>query len=122
MHLQRVLQRVHALSSTVDIAHATLDDLDEAGLTVSFTITALADTEVIVDYVLHYQGKGGRITGRKVYRLKRVRLIRGDRITLSKRHLLRANMTTREIPPGRHELEIRLNGLSQRRCSLSVTS
>jgi hypothetical protein len=66
----------------------------------SFTITALAATEVIVDYVLHYQGNGVRITGRKLYRLKRVRLIKGDRITLSKRHLLRVNMTTRELHPG----------------------
>src|SRR5215204_6378184 len=29
-----------------------------------------------------------------------------------------SDQDTREIRPGRHELEIRLNGLSQRRCSL----
>ncbi len=88
----------------------------------SFTIGAQEDTEVIADYILRYQGKGGRLTGGKVYKLKRLALTKGEQATLTKRHLLRADMTTRQIRPGRHELEIQLNGLSQGRYSFWVTA
>lgn len=93
-----------------------------SALEFSFTIRAQEDTEVIADYVLHYQGKGGRLTGRKVYKLKRLALAKGEQATLTRRHLLRADMTTRKIRPGRHELEIQLNGLSQCRYSFWVTA
>ena len=93
-----------------------------SALEFSFTIRAQEDTEVIADYVLRYQGKGGRLTGGKVYKLKRFVLTKGEQATLTKRHLLRAGMTTREIRPGRHELEIQLNGLSQGPHSFLVTA
>jgi 3-methyladenine DNA glycosylase AlkC len=93
-----------------------------SALEFSFTIRAQEDTEVIADYVLHYQGRGGRLTGRKVYKLKRLALANGEQAMLTRRHLLRADMTTREIRPGRHELEIQLNGLSQCRYSFWVTA
>jgi hypothetical protein len=88
----------------------------------SFTIRAEEDTEVIADYVLHYQGKGGRLTGRKVYKLKRLTLAKGQQTTLTRRHPLRPDMTTRQIRPGRHELEIQLNGLSHGRHSFWITA
>lgn len=93
-----------------------------SALEFAFTIRALEDTEVIADYVLHYHGKSGGLTGRKVFKLKRISLAKGEQATLTKRHLLRAGMTTREIRPGRHELEIQLNGLSQCRCSFWVSA
>jgi 3-methyladenine DNA glycosylase AlkC len=88
----------------------------------SFTVRAQEDTDVIADYVLHYQGKNGRLTGRKVYKLKRFALAKGEQATLTKRHLLRADMTTRQVRPGRHELEIQLNGVSQCRYSFWITA
>jgi hypothetical protein len=88
----------------------------------SFTVRAQEDTQVIADYVLHHQGKNGRLTGRKVYKLKRFALTKGEQATLTKRHLLRADMTTRQVRPGRHELEIQLNGVSQRRYSFWITA
>jgi hypothetical protein len=93
-----------------------------SALEFSFTILAQEDTEVIADYVLHYQGKGGQLTSRKVYKLKRLALGKGEQATLTRRHLLRANMTTRQIRPGRHELEIQLNGLAHCRHSFWVTA
>ena len=93
-----------------------------SALEFSFTIRAQEDTEVIADYVLHFQGKDGRLTGRKVYKLRRLSLAKGEQATLTRRHLLRADMTTRQIRPGRHELEIQLNGLSQCRRSFLVVA
>ncbi len=44
--------------------------------------------------------------------LGRLSLAKGEQVTVSKRHVLRSAMTTRRIYPGRHQLEVRINGHS----------
>jgi 3-methyladenine DNA glycosylase AlkC len=91
--------------------HVQLD----SELPLSLTIRAKQDTEAIVDYVVHFQGASGRLTKRKVYKLRRITLPAGKDVTITKRHPIRSNMTTRAIYPGRHEIEVLVNGTVQAR-------
>jgi 3-methyladenine DNA glycosylase AlkC len=84
----------------------------DTALEFSFDIRAHDHIDVIVDYAIRFQGKAGKLTGRKVFKLKRMSLSKGEQVMLTKRHLLRSGMTTRHIYPGRHELEIQINGNS----------
>jgi 3-methyladenine DNA glycosylase AlkC len=78
----------------------------------SFDVRVHEDSDIIVDYVIHFRSKAGKLGGRKVFKLRRLSLSKGEQVTLSKRHLFRSDMTTQRIYPGRHELEIQINGNS----------
>ena len=91
--------------------HVELD----AALEFSLDLDSQRDTEAVVDYALHFQGPSGSLTGRKVYKLRRLVLPAGRHITITKRHMMRSGMTTRRLFPGRHEIEILVNGTSQAR-------
>ncbi|WP_222109372.1 hypothetical protein [Streptomyces cupreus] len=112
------------VEASVTVSKLSFPDRVELGseLEFSFTIRAEQDTEVIADYVLHYPDTQGRLTGRKVYKLKRLSLARHEQATLTKRHLLRPRMTTRTIRPGRHELELLLNGRTHTKHAFWVTA
>ena len=89
----------------LDSHHISMGDYLKFGC----TIESNEDTKLIIDYILHYQTKHKKLTT-KVHRLKKIELSRGDTVTLSKRHLFRANMTTRKIYEGLHRVEIQING------------
>ncbi len=72
-------------------------------------IVALDDTMLMVDYVVHFQTKVGKLSP-KVHRLKKFELVKGENIVLKKRHPFRANMTTRILYAGEHLLEVQING------------
>jgi 3-methyladenine DNA glycosylase AlkC len=97
--------------------HVKLD----TALEFSLDLDAEQDTEAVVDYALHFQGPSGRPTGRKVYKLRRLTLPAGVTITITKSHPLRSNMTTRKLHPGRHEIEILVNGISRARRTFWLT-
>lgn len=78
----------------------------------SLQITAQEAMDVIVDYILYFQNKAGKLSGRKVFKLKKLALAKGETLTLAKRHPLRENMTTRKLFRGQHEIEIQINGKS----------
>jgi 3-methyladenine DNA glycosylase AlkC len=78
----------------------------------SFTIQAKEKAQVIADYVMYFQNKSGELKGRKVFKLKKVSLAKGDSVEIVKRHMLREHMTTRKLFRGRHEIEIQINGVS----------
>ncbi len=65
---------------------------------------------LVIDYKIHYMKKSGELKA-KVFKLKTVNLAAGDSIQLSKQHHF-TDYTTRKHYPGRHELEITVNGIS----------
>jgi hemin uptake protein HemP len=81
-------------------------------LVFSLQITAQEETALIVDYILYFQNKAGQRSGRKVFKLKKLALAKGESVTLTKRHRLHENMTTRKLFRGEHEIEIQINGKS----------
>lgn len=79
-------------------------------LELSFTLTAKEDVDVVIDYVLHFRNKAGKLNSKKVYKLAKLSLTKNTPVSVSKRHPLRKNMTTRTLYPGEHALEIQING------------
>jgi 3-methyladenine DNA glycosylase AlkC len=76
----------------------------------SFTIEAQEDMPAIIDYILYFQNKAGKLNGKKVFKLTKLELTKNRSVIVSKSHMLREHMTTRTLYPGKHEIEIQVNG------------
>jgi 3-methyladenine DNA glycosylase AlkC len=63
---------------------------------------------LVVDYVVHHVKKGGHSTP-KVFKLRQLELAAGERVVLSKTHPVR-KISTRVYYPGRHRVELLVNG------------
>ena len=72
-------------------------------------ILALDDTLLMVDYVIHFCTKRGRLSP-KVHKLKKISLKKAEQSVLKKKHPFKANMTTRTLYAGEHVLELQING------------
>lgn len=66
------------------------------------------DQRLVVDYKIHYMKINGTSRG-KVFKLKNIILKAGDMVELPKSHKLK-NFSTRKHYPGRHLLEVLVNG------------
>jgi len=62
-------------------------------------IEAKEDVYLMVDYLLCFRNKKGLLSA-KVYKLKKLKIRKGNRITLKKRHPFRANITTHKFYVG----------------------
>lgn len=70
--------------------------------------TARASQDLLVDYAIHYMKADGRTTP-KVFKLKRVTLDRGASVPI--RIVIKlADLTTRKHYPGKHRVELLVNG------------
>ncbi|MGR3758814.1 hypothetical protein ACUXV3_01570 [Roseobacteraceae bacterium NS-SX3] len=74
----------------------------------SCCLTAPAPLPVLVDYRLHFQRPGGKVSA-KVFKLKQAR-INGGQLTFEKRHKLKGDATTFTLVPGPHRIELLVNG------------
>lgn len=63
---------------------------------------------VLVDYVVHFQRPGGKVSP-KVFKLKQAALTDGA-LRLEKTHKLKGDATTFKLVPGAHRLDIQVNG------------
>lgn len=75
----------------------------------SFEIEAKKDEALIVDYIIYFQTKAGKLSP-KVHKIKKLDLRKGEKVTISKQHLFKANMTTRKLYSGEHRLVLQVNG------------
>jgi len=73
------------------------------------SLTASADTSLIVDYAIGFVKSNGEV-GRKVFKLKKLQLGAGESVSLTKTHPLKGNATTYRLYPGRHTVELLANG------------
>ena len=64
----------------------------------------------IIDYILYFQNKAGKLNSKKVFKLTKFLLVKNKPFVISKSHMLRQHMTTRTLYPGKHEIEIQVNG------------
>jgi 3-methyladenine DNA glycosylase AlkC len=82
------------------------------GQTVTFTLTVeLAGTkpgEAVIDYRVHYVGANG-VRRPKVFKLTRRRLVPGEPATVTRRHRFE-HVSIRRIRPGRHTIDVQVNG------------
>ena len=79
-------------------------------LEVEVTLIAEEEVRVVVDYLIHFQNREGKLTRKKIFKLKQLRMVSGERVTLYKRHLFRRGMTVRPLYVGGHRIEIQMNG------------
>jgi len=80
----------------------------------SFDIAAAKDVRVLIDYTMHFASKGDKENKKqrsKVYRLKDMQLKAGKKITINKKHPLRANMSTIKLYKGAHKITLQVNGV-----------
>ena len=77
---------------------------------IRFELTGTAERpqRVLVDFAIHFVKANGKARP-KVFKLKTIQLAPGETVTLGKRVSL-AEMTTRKHYPGRHRVEVLLNG------------
>lgn len=73
------------------------------------TLTAKQAVRAVVDYRLRFARPGGR-SGEKVFKLTTMTLEPGQPVTLTKRHVLKADASTFRLHPGPHCLTIQING------------
>jgi hypothetical protein len=82
------------------------------GQTLEFSFTLASASRkpqpLAIDYLIHYVKASGN-TAPKVFKLREVTLAAGERAVIGKRQTIR-NFTTRKHYPGRHRLEIQVNG------------
>lgn len=77
----------------------------------SFTVTALHEVSLVIDYVIDFVKSNGS-TAPKVHKLKQLNLESGDSVVVKKKHVLRANATTYTLYPGTHHVTLQINGKS----------
>ena len=78
-------------------------------LVFSFEMEANEEEHLIVDYIMHFRTKAGKLSP-KVHKIKKLSLSQGDSLKLDKKHHFKANMTTRKLYAGDHKVELQING------------
>lgn len=104
----------YARTPNIRVKHFTVQtkevQIGEA-LIFELMIEAKEDTKVMLDYRVYFRTKAGHYSP-KVYKFKKIALKKEQSLTLHKRHLFKANMTTRKLYEGKHKIEIQLNGVN----------
>lgn len=95
--------------ATLTLAPKALAVGDSVALTVQLRSHAARAQTLLVDYAVHHVKANGERTP-KVFKGWTLQLGAHEHLTLHKRHSMRA-VTTRRYHPGRHELDLRINGL-----------
>jgi 3-methyladenine DNA glycosylase AlkC len=75
-----------------------------------FSVLAEEDENIIADYTIYFPKKAGTGLNKKVFKIKKFNIKKNQQVTITKRHRLKADMTTRKLQPGKHTIEIQLNG------------
>lgn len=97
------LQRLKVLTPQVALGEALQFD-------VALTSTSKRAQPLIIDYAIHHQKANGSTTP-KVFKWKTITLEPGDTHEAARRHAIR-KVTTRAYYPGKHQLELLVNGVS----------
>lgn len=82
--------------------------------------TSLYDQRLVVDYRVHYARAGGK-TAAKVFKLRTFDLSAGQSATLGVRQAIR-DFSTRRHHPGRHEVELIVNGVTMASTAFDIAS
>lgn len=78
-------------------------------LSFSFEIRAQEKTNVMIDYVIDFVKASGGTKG-KVFKLKKMTLLPGELVQITKIHKLKTEATTFKMYPGKHAVTLQING------------
>ncbi|WP_072794256.1 DNA alkylation repair protein [Cognatishimia maritima] len=107
----------------VSLKRLTLGDTTVAAgqaLTFDVELEATKRSPVIIDYLIHFQKAGGKLSP-KVFKLKQAVLKPNTPQVFAKKHVLKANATTFKLHPGAHKLVIQVNGRHLGEADFQVT-
>jgi 3-methyladenine DNA glycosylase AlkC len=79
-------------------------------LSFSFKLGSQKSKKVIVDYVLYFQNKFGKLDNKKVFKLQTFSIKSDQTKIIQKRHFFKGDMTTRKLYIGLHKIDIQVNG------------
>ncbi|MEV5034684.1 hypothetical protein MRBLMC3_003965 [Sphingobium sp. LMC3-1-1.1] len=82
--------------------------------------TSPDNQRLVVDYRVHYARAGGK-TAAKVFKLRTFDLSAGQSVKLGLRQAIR-DFSTRRHHPGRHEVELIINGLTMASTAFDIAS
>ncbi len=96
------------LDATLKVSPRKISIGDSVELSAQLQTSFSRAQELMVDYVVHYVRKGGKSSG-KVFKWKTTRLPARGRVDLQKKHAMKTT-TIRALYPGRHTVELQVNG------------
>ena len=76
----------------------------------SFDIHSTQNQSLLVDYIIHFASPHKK-DSKKVFKIKKGALKKGEALSITKKHPLRV-MTTRRLYSGIHKVELQINGVS----------
>jgi 3-methyladenine DNA glycosylase AlkC len=82
-------------------------------------IEAREDVRLMVDYVIHFRTKSGKLNP-KTHKLKKLSMKAVEQIHLSKKHLFKAGMSTRNFNAGEHKVSLQINGKVYGTCNFEL--
>lgn len=99
-------------SANIHLSELKFDTRAKVGdaLSFSFDLSSTETKTAAVDYILYFQNKQGLMTSKKVFKLQTLVLSPSAPQMLSKRHVFRPNMTTRQLYAGIHQIDVQVNG------------
>ncbi len=65
--------------------------------------------QLLVDYIVHYQAKNNAAVRQKVFKWKTIELKAGEKLQADKKHAMKRT-SVRALYPGKHKVELQLNG------------
>jgi 3-methyladenine DNA glycosylase AlkC len=81
---------------------------DELKFDLEVEADEIKPSDLLIHYIIYFKKSDGRLSP-KVFLLKKTRVNKKEKISISKKHSLKP-MTTRVLYSGEHKLEIRING------------
>jgi 3-methyladenine DNA glycosylase AlkC len=95
----------------VTISNFSITDKVTIGdfVTFSFILQAKKEEQLFIDYILYFYNKAGKGYNKKIFQLKRMMLQKGETVTILKKHRM-WHFSTRRLYPGKHKIEIQMNG------------
>lgn len=109
-------------AQSVDVLQFDLPKQVRMNTALEFSVMVQSEeaTDVIINYILYFQNKIGKLNSKKVFKLKEHSLAKDKPVVFTKKHMFRENMTTRQLFRGHHEIEIQINGKSYSRKSFQL--
>lgn len=102
----------YSANPSIEVENFSIDNLEVyvgKALEFSFDIKAKKEESLMVDYVLYFQTKAGKLNP-KVHKIKKLNVKVGERVSIGKKHPFKANMSTRKLYGGEHKLVLQING------------
>jgi len=102
----------YAQAPSIKVSNFKLEGTDVLigeALVFDFELEAEEESKLMVDYIIHFRTKAGS-SNPKVHKLKKLNLQKDENMSLTKKHLFKANMSTRTLYEGEHKVELQING------------